>query len=357
MTQRLRVAIAGAGIGKAHITGYAQLPHLFDVRYVCDLNPERAEAGAAEAPGSRAVSDLDIVLSDPEVDLVDLCLPPRLHAPMTLAVLAAGKHVVCEKPLAGSMAEVVEIRNAAARAERQVFPIFQYRYGAGYHAAHALKMKGLLGRPYVLSLETHWDRRADYYAERWRGTWAGELGGALVSHAIHAHNLVAHLAGEITEVAAFIDTRVNPIETEDCAALSMRTSEGALVSSSISLGACGSTSRFRALFEHMTVTSGTEPYHIGSGPWTFEARDPARQAEVDEIVAENATGIFRFAGQFADIHARLTGRPEFYLPSLDEAYQSIELITALYDSARNRRIVSLPLPQDHPLTHGWLPAA
>ncbi|WP_377297049.1 Gfo/Idh/MocA family protein [Rhizobium sp. SGZ-381] len=356
MTRRICVAIAGAGIGKAHILGYAQLPHLFDVRYVCDLNPERAAAGAAEAPGSRPISDLDAVLADPQVELVDLCLPPRLHAPMTLKALAAGKHVVCEKPLAGSLADVSEIRDAAAQFDRQVFPIFQYRYGAGYHAAHALKRKGLLGRPFVLSLETHWDRRADYYAERWRGTWEGELGGALVSHAIHAHNLVAHLAGEITEVAAFIDTRVNPIETEDCAALSMRTREGALVSSSISLGACGSTSRFRALFEHMTITSGTEPYHIGSGPWTFEARDPARQAEVDAIVAEHDQGIFRFAGQFADVHARLTGGAEFYLPSLDEAYQSIELITALYDAARNRRIVSLPLPSDHPLRKGWLPA-
>lgn len=355
MTRRIRVAIAGAGIGKAHIIGYAQLPELYDVRYVCDLNPQRAEEGAREAPGSQPIGDLDAVLADPEVELVDLCLPPLLHAPMTLKALAAGKHVVCEKPLAGSVADVRRVIAAAKAADRSVFPVYQYRYGPGYRAAHELKSRGLLGKPYALALETHWDRDAVYYAERWRGTWKGELGGAIVSHAIHAHNLVTHLAGPITEVAAFLDTRVNPIETEDCAAIAMRTDQGALVSSSITLGAAGSTSRFRAVFENVTMTSGTEPYHVGAGPWTFQARDPARQPDIDAVINALPEESWRFAGQFADIHAQLTGGKERYLPSPDEALHSIELITAMYQSAREGTIVRLPLPADQPLIEGWIP--
>ena len=354
MRKRIRVAVVGAGIGKDHLTGYAALPDLFEVRYVCDLNAARAQEGSAQAPGSRPVTDIEEVFADPEVDIVDICLPPLLHAPMTLAALKAGKHVVCEKPLSGSLSDVRRIVELAAQVGRQVFPVFQYRYGAGYRAAHELKMRGLLGRPYVLALETHWQRGPDYYAERWRGTWTGAWGGAFVSLACQAHNLVWDLVGNIVQVAAFLDTRVNPIETEDCAAISMRTAEGALVTSSITLGAAGNASRFRATFEHVTLTSSTNPYQIGAGPWTFEASDPARQAVIDAVVASVAEIPHRFAGQFSDMHARLTGGADLYLPSLEEGYHSVELMTAIYASARNGQVVSLPLRADHPLSDGWL---
>lgn len=353
MTDRIKVAVLGAGIGKSHISGYAQLSDLYQVVYVCDLDPAKAQAGAALAQGARPVSAVTEVFADPSIDLVNICLPPHLHAPMTIAALDAGKHVVCEKPIAGSVADVHRISAAAQRAGRQVFPVFQYRYGAGYRAAHALKEKGMLGKPYVLALETHWQRGADYYAERWRGSWRGELGGAVVSHAIHAHNLVTLLAGEIRSVAAFLDTRVNPIETDDCAAISMKTEEGALVTSSITLGAAGSKSRFRACFEHVTLTSSTEPYHVGAGPWVFVATDPARQAEFDAVLAGVPAVSDRFTGQFADIFHRLRGEPDLYLPTFEEAEHSIELITAIYESARNSRIVDLPLPGDHDLKDGW----
>jgi predicted dehydrogenase len=355
MKRRIRVAVLGAGIGRSHISGYAELPDLYDVVYVCDLDPEKAEGGAMLAKGARPVTAVTEVFADRSVDLIDICLPPHLHASMTIAALEAGKHVVCEKPIAGSMADVARIAAAASQAGRQVFPVFQYRYGAGYRAAHALRQKGMLGKPYVMSLETHWQRGADYYAERWRGSWKGELGGAIVSHAIHAHNLVTLLAGNIRSVAAFLDTRVNPIETEDCAAISMQTVEGALVTSSITLGAAGSNSRLRACFEHVTITSGTEPYHVGAGPWIFSATDPARQAEFDAVLSAVPFVQERFTGQFSDIHKSLNGEPDLYLPTFEEAEHSIQLITALYDSARNGRVVGLPLPVDHAGGRGWQP--
>jgi predicted dehydrogenase len=356
MTQRIRVAVAGGGIGKAHMVAYAKLTDLFDVRYICDLNDQKAREAAELIPGCGVTGDINEVLADPEVDLFDNCLPPHLHAPMSIAALEAGKHVICEKPIAGSLLDVDRMAEAAARSGRQVFPVFQYRYGPGYRAAHELKTRGLLGKPYVISLETHWQRGPDYYAEPWRGTWKGELGGAIVSHACHIHNLTTHLAGDITEVAVFLDTRVNPIESEDCAAITMRTAEGALVTSSLTLGAAGNSSRFRACFEHVMMTSSTEAYRIGGGDWRFEATDPARQAEIDAIVAGFSDGLERFSGMFTEIHARLNGKPDIFLPSMEEGRHSIELMAALYDSARNGRVVRLPLAADHPLHQGWLAA-
>ncbi|MDO1583018.1 Gfo/Idh/MocA family protein [Rhizobium oryzicola] len=344
MTDRVRVAVVGAGIGKAHVKGYAHLPDAFDVVYVCDLNQARGEDAATLVPGAAAVTDIEVVLADPTIDIVDICLPPQLHVPMTLGALAAGKHVVCEKPFAGSLGDARRLLRAARESGRHVFPVFQYRYGTSYRALHELKQRGMLGRPYVLSMETHWQRGADYYAEPWRGTWKGELGGVLVSHACHLHNLATHLVGPITDVAAFMETRVNPIETEDCAAISMRSAEGALITSSVTLGSAGNLSRLRASFEHLTVTSSDEPYEVCSAPWIFRAADPARQAEVDAIVSSVDEVPPRFPGFFADVHRKLTGQPDMYLPTLEEAYHSVELITAFYASARARSIITLPLP-------------
>lgn len=355
MTRRLRVAIIGAGIGGNHMIAYAKLAHLFDVRYICDLNIERAQPVAELMPGCRAINDMGHAFADPDIDLIDNCLPPHLHAPITLAALEAGKNVICEKPLSGSLVDVDQMMEAAGRSGKQVFPVFQYRYGSGYRAAYVLKAKGLLGKAYTLSLETHWQRGPDYYAAKWRGTWKGELGGAIVSHACHIHNLATHLAGDVVEVAAMLDTRVNAIETEDCGAIIMRTADGALVTSSITLGAADNTSRFRACFEHVMMTSDTEAYHIGGGNWTFLATDPARQAEIDAIVALYPDTDRRFTGMFTDIHAYMTEGKDVFLPTMAEGRHSVELMTAIYDSARNRTFVTLPLAPDHPLAEGWLP--
>ncbi len=356
MTQkRFRVAVVGAGIGRAHVIGYSQLPDAFEVAAVCDLDITRARAAAALVPEAQALTEVDTVLADPSITIVDICLPPRLHAAMTLKALRAGKHVICEKPLAGSVAEVDAIIVEAARSGCTVFPVFQYRYGTSYRQAHALKTAGLLGRPLVLSMETHWQRGADYYAEAWRGTWAGELGGVIVSHATHLHNLATHLLGPVGEVAAFLDTRVNPIETEDCAAIAMRTREGAMITSSLTLGSAGNLSRFRACFEHVTIASSDEPYEVCSAEWTFRASDPSKQVAIDAVIAATEPVPPRFPGFFADVHRYLSGAPDLYLPTLDEARHSAELITACYASARTRRVVTLPITDPEMIERGWRP--
>ena len=83
----------------------------------------------------------------------------------------------------------------------------------------------------VASLETHWNRGKDYYSKPWRGTWEGEQGGAILSHSIHIHDLVNMILGPVSNVFAKLTTRVNNIEVEDCAALSVEMENGALVTS------------------------------------------------------------------------------------------------------------------------------
>ncbi len=346
------VAVVGAGIGAEHVAGYGELPDRFRVATICDLDAGRAAMLARRVPGCVVATDVDLVLRDPSIDVVDVCVPPSLHAELARRALAAGKHVVCEKPLAGSLRAVDRLIADARAAGRILAPVFQYRYGPGMAGLRALRAAGLAGRPQVASLETHWDRGADYYAVPWRGTRAGELGGAVLGHAIHIHDLLSEAMGPVARVLALTATRVNDIEVEDCAALAFELEGGALASSSITLGAAGNVTRLRFCFEHVTVESGLEPYRPASVPWTFRARDPARQGAVDTAVAGALAGPAAFAGFFAELHRALVGE-RAAAPLTAAGRRSIELVTAIYRAARQGQAVCLPVRAQDPDYDGW----
>lgn len=348
------VAIIGAGIGEQHLAGYRQLPDQFAVKAICDLNQDRARVITGGDNSIAIHTDSHAVLNDDAIDIVDICLPPHLHFDMTLAGLKAGKHVICEKPLVRSVREVDALIEAATEAKRKVFPVFQYRYGHGLHQLQALIHAGLAGKPYAASLETHWNRDSEYYAVAWRGTWTGESGGAVLGHAIHNHDLLTYVMGPIRSLSAITTTRVNPIEVEDCAAISFEMESGALATSSISLGAGDDTSRLRFLFEGLTATSGTEPYAPGEDTWTFTARNPTKQAQIEAVLANLNPVPQGYAGFFQAIAYSLDGHPGRDV-TLADGRRSIELVTAVYQAARTGKRVALPLGKENALYAGWQP--
>jgi predicted dehydrogenase len=349
-----RVSIVGAGIGTSHLAGFRQLRDRFTVANVCDLNTARAGALAAQYEGVAVTDDLAGVIADPAIDIVDICLPPHLHFRTCLDALAAGKHVICEKPLVTSLKEADALAAKVAETGRSIFPVFQYRYGLGTAQLRALREAGLAGRCYAGSLETHWDRDAAYYAVDWRGTWAGESGGALLGHAIHIHDMLTAILGPVAQVYADVATRVNDIEVEDCAALAIRMEEGARITSSVTLGAAGNTSRLRLMFEGFTVESDHAPYSFAEKGWTFTARAPRTQGEIDAVLARVAAPKLGYAGLFEGVAEALDGRPGREV-TLGDGRRSLEFVTACYASARGGRPVALPLGPDHPLHAGWLP--
>ena len=349
----IHVAILGAGIGAQHLTALRALPETFHVSTVVDQDAARIDA-IRDGHGFAASTDIGQALNDPKIDLIDICLPPHLHVPVTLQALAAGKHVVCEKPLATSMADVDRIRDAALASGKHVFPVFQYRWGFALAQLRHLMATGLAGAVNSAVLETHWSRGADYYAVPWRGTWEGERGGAVLGHAIHNHDLLTHIAGDIKAVSAMTTTRINPIETEDTAAIIFEMTSGALCSSSITLGAADNDTSLRIVFDHLTATSGSEPYAPGAVPWTFAARDPSRQQDIDAAFANAPAEPAGFEGFFAELAKALTGAPNAAV-TLQEGAASVALVTAIYHAARSGARVTLPITPDHPLYEGWLP--
>ncbi|PYM63846.1 MAG: oxidoreductase, partial [Candidatus Rokuibacteriota bacterium] len=189
------------------------------------------------------------------------------------------------------------------------------------------------GRAYLTTVETAWRRRAAYYAVPWRGKWATELGGTLVSHAIHAHDLVYHVLGPARSVSARLATLVNPTESEDCVSASLEMADGSLCSLSVTMGSAAEISRHRFCFENLSAESNTAP---------------------EELLRGFVPLPEGFAGQFYRFHEALASGSELPV-TLIEARQALELITALYHSARARQPVTLPIPADHPLYGGWRP--
>ncbi len=350
----IRVAILGAGVGAQHLGGYRASPERFRPAAICDLDLARAEALAGGDPSIRLTADAQSIFADPEIDLVDVCLPPHLHFPMAKAALEAGKHVVVEKPMSRSLAEADALIEVARETGGAVFPVFQYRYGRATAALAALAEADLVGRPIVASLETHWRRDAGYYAEApWRGTWAREAGGAVLSHAIHSHDLLCRFFGPVASLSASVATLVNDIETEDCAAISMAMENGALATSSITLGAADDRTRLRLVFSGLTAESGKAPYRPADDAWSFTARE-ADQARIDAVLAEPRAALAGFAGFLCAVADALDGRPNEAV-TLEDGRRSIELVTAVYQSARTGVRATLPLGRDALHYHGWTP--
>ncbi|MEO0914568.1 MAG: Gfo/Idh/MocA family oxidoreductase, partial [Pseudomonadota bacterium] len=194
----------------------------------------------------------------------------------------------------------------------------------------------------------------DYYATPWRGTWAGEAGGAVLGHAIHNHDLMTHFLGPVSALSATVATRVNAIETEDCAAICFEMQGGALVTSSVTLGAASDTTRIRLCFEGFTAESGTEPYAPARAGWQFTARDPGAQSAIDDVLADVGPGRDGYAGFFEAVADALSGTPGQEV-TLADGRRSIELVSAIYLAARTGARVALPLGPDSPVYTGWLP--
>jgi predicted dehydrogenase len=349
------VAIVGAGIGASHCAGLAELPDRFRIHTICDLNEGRGQPLARQY-GAAFTADFERLLADPSVDVIDICLPPHLHFDACMAALDAGKIVVCEKPLVPSLREADLLAAKVRETGGVLSPVFQYRYGLGTAQLAALIEAGLAGRCYAGTLETHWDRPANYYDIDWRGTWKGESGGAILGHAIHIHDLLPAVLGPVASVYAEVATRVNAIEVEDCAALAIRMEEGALITSSVTLGAAGNTSRMRLMFEGFTVESDHAPYALAAKGWTFTARAPTVQAQIDAVLAGVVAPPLGYAGMFGALADALDGHPGREV-TLEAGRRSLEFVTAVYHSARMRAPVALSFGTDHPLYAGWVPKA
>ncbi|WP_338721654.1 Gfo/Idh/MocA family oxidoreductase [Devosia sp. XK-2] len=356
MSRVLNVAVVGCGIGRSHIVeGYLPNADKFKVAALCDLNPERLVEVGEEFGIERRVVNFDDLLAMDDIDVIDVCTPPGAHFMMVTEALKAGKHVVCEKPLVGSLQDVDAIIEVEKAAKGKLMPVFQYRFGNGIEQAKTIIDAGIAGKPYCGTVETMWRREAPYYAVPWRGKWKTELGGVLMGHAIHPHDIFTYLMGDIAKVFGRVATRVNPIEVEDTISASLEMKSGALASFTATLGSVDEITRIRLQFENVTIESDHAPYNPGKELWKILPRNDEVKARIDQALANWQHVPSRFQTQMARFHDAIFAKGELPVTSADSR-RALELVTAFYHSSSTHSEVTLPLGPDHPLYQSWVPA-
>ena len=144
--KRLGVGVLGAHAWaeKAHLPGYAAYDRAKLVA-ICDVIPERARAMADMFGIEKVYSDPRDLLNDPEVEMVDVCTPTETHLPLSLAVIEAGKHVLCEKPLAHDAKDAFMAARAADAKGVRTKLGFTFRYSPAIRQIHAWIQDGTLG--------------------------------------------------------------------------------------------------------------------------------------------------------------------------------------------------------------------
>jgi len=346
------VAVVGLGIGIAHVRALRRLRDRFTLVAISDPDETRSEPVAERTHAD--VCSFEMLLQRDDIEIIHICTPPSMHLDHCLAALAAGKHVVCEKPVVGSLADIDRLAAAEAASDCRLMPIFQYRYGNGLQQVKALVDAGVAGRAYTSSVEVAWRRRADYYAVPWRGRRATEFGGVLLSQGVHALDMLTYIVGAPRQVFCRATTRVNPIEVEDCAAASLEMVDGSLATISATLGSPEEVSRHRFHFESFVAESNTAPYSSSAKPWNITPDTPEARAAIDATLAGWVDGPEEWEGQFQRFADALDATLDPPV-TLADARASLELLTALYWSAQTGEDVTVPLDDAHPFYESWTP--
>jgi len=237
-TIQLGVAIVGCGtIGRTHVAAVDEFEELKVVALVDEINSASAAlADAIEAQGKPRPTTyvkLADALADPAVGLVVVATPSGLHIEQGLAVLAADKHLIIEKPLDVDLSRAQEIETAAlAAAERGVVAsvISQHRFDPASQIVAKALASDRFGQLTSAVVSIAWWRSQGYYdAGDWRGTWAMDGGGALMNQGVHTVDLLLWFMGRPVEIYAHTGLLAHErMEVEDTAVATIVFESGAL---------------------------------------------------------------------------------------------------------------------------------
>ena len=324
----VRIAILGAGsiVQNAHLPAWQAQPDA-EVVAIVDIRPDVAERVAREHGIPRWATDYHEVLADPAVDVVDLCLPHHLHAPVAIDCLRAGKHLLIEKPIALDLDSARQMARAADEHGRVLMVGENWRYAPATVEAERLIRGGAVGTPFLLKAAMEFDFRPQEEQGNWRLQRDQAGGGVLLDSGIHTMAVARAVMGEMTEVTAFRGKQVWPelAPSEDTLGLLARFADG-------SIGVLDFT--WRAQREHyyfafeVLGTEATVSFDIGTGELAL-----TRDGQREERPQPRSSGFQEEIRHLLDC-LRDGTRPR--TAGLEEA-RTLAAILAAYRSVESRR--------------------
>lgn len=333
--------LGGGNISETHLRA-AQEAEGVQVAAVCGYNAAKV-AKLGESAGVPAYTDLENFLSHQPMDLVAIGSPSGKHAEQGIQAAERGLHVLVEKPIDITTERADQLIATCSRKGVKLGVFFQDRVAPDLQRLKSMIDNGDLGRIHLATAHVKWYRPPEYYGDsRWRGTWALDGGGAVINQAIHTVDLILWLLGDVGRVYAATGTKLHDIETEDTAVAVIEFKSGTLATFEAATSAYPgqprrifvSGSEGTAQVEHDLLVAVDL---VNSTVDTQAKGEPGRNLSESSPVVENVTGHRLIIEDFvkaieADIDPLCDGL---------EGRRSVELIEAIYKSARTRQPIEL----------------
>jgi UDP-N-acetyl-2-amino-2-deoxyglucuronate dehydrogenase len=338
----VRIALVGCGrISRTHLDAIAAVDGL-ELVGVCDV----AEGRAREAGEQQQVpwfTDYAGMLAHVPADAVAICTPSGLHPSHGILAARAGKHVICEKPMAITLAGADDLVRACDEAGVRLFVVKQNRLNPPVQLLKRAVDAGRFGRIYLANTTVRWTRPQEYYDQApWRGTWEFD-GGAFMNQASHYVDLIQWLVGPVESVMAKTATLARRIETEDTGIAVLRFRSGALGVIEVTM-----LTYPRNLEGSITILGEKGTVKLGGTAvnrvehWMFA--DYSDDDTLVDSAASTPPNVYGFGhvGYYRNVLAVLRGEAT---PETDgrAGRKSVELILGIYESAKTGREVPLPL--------------
>lgn len=346
----IRVAIVGTGnISQSHIQGYLQFPDRCKIVALVDIYPEKAQ----EKKERFGLTDAEVyddhrkILGRDDIDLVDVCTPPYVHAEIAVHSLNAGKNVLVEKPMAASLEECDAMLAAREASGKLLTVVAQNRFRTGYMNLKKVLDSGLAGPIVHAQADSFWWRGHCYYDLWWRGTWEKEGGGCTLNHAVHHIDMMLWMMGMPEEVQAVMsNTSHDNAEVEDLSIAVLRYKNGALGQITSSVVHHGEEQQMVFQGKNARVSAPWKVYASVSKSNGFPDRNETLERQIDRFY--QSLPVQKYTGHTPLIddvlRALETGRRP--LISAEDGRRTVELITAIYEASIARRPVGLPLRRD-----------
>lgn len=347
----LNAAIIGVGaIAPSHIEGYLQFPDRCKIVGLCDLSSGKAQKTADKYGLDAAVyENYQQLLEREDIDLVSVCTPPFTHADITIDLLDAGKHVLVEKPMAASLKECDAMNEAAERNGKILSVIAQNRFRTPMmKLKHVLDSK-LMGPILHTQVDSFWWRGHSYYDLWWRGTWEKEGGGCTLNHAVHHIDIFQWMNGMPSEITAVTSNVAHDnAEVEDLSIAIARYDNGSLAQITSSVVHHGEEQQLIFQGKNARVSVPWKLKASSSKENGFPEEDNQLEANIQQVYDEHPEVKHEgHPGQIFDV-LNAIDQNQAVLIDGKQGRQTLELITAIYQSASSGHPVKLPLPEDSP---------
>ena len=346
----IRVAIVGTGnISQAHIQAYLTFPQRCKIVALVDIMPEKAEEKKARFGLDCDVYDDHLkILDRRDIDLVDVCTPPYVHAQISINAMRAGKNVVCEKPMAASLEECDAVLRTAQETGMMFSSIAQNRFRTPVKNLKALLDSGLAGEVKHVQVDSFWWRGHCYYDLWWRGLWSKEGGGCTLNHAVHHIDMLGWMMGEPEEVTAVMSNVAHDhADLEDLSVAIMRYPH-ALAQVTSSVVHHGEEQQLIFQCDKARISVPFAVYASTSRPNGFPIRNEELEKEISDY--NDSLEPCRYEGHTGQIENILTALETGGKPAITgrDGRRTIELITAIYKSGATHQTVKLPITADDP---------